>query len=341
MGAAASALPLACIVAAAAAAGLTRVWIAASRWLGFLDPPNPLIPQHRREVATMGGVALAGATLAGWAVLATTGGSRASVDGAAAMRLLPAGLGFLALGAVDDRWRLSAGPKLAAQIALAGLAVACGLVYPAVGHAAVDAGVTVVLLVTMVNAVNLTDVCDGLVAGLSALALAGAAALWPAVAGWAAPAAAGALGFLLYNAPPARVFLGDAGSHWFGFLLVAIPVLAAPHGSSATHAMHMLILPAVCLFELVLLIVARASRGVPVWRGSPDHFSLRLQAAGFSRWATVLMAWSAGALCVLAALALESSAPAGRIATLVLLGVAATLAFRLVLALPAPAPAPR
>ena len=333
---AASPLVLACVVAAVAAAGLARVWIAASRSLGFVDPPNPLIPQHRREVATMGGVPLAAATLVGWAVLATAGDA---VEPTSAIRLLPAGVGFLALGVIDDRLRLSAGPKLAAQIALAGLAVACGLVYPAVGHAAVDAAVTVVLLVTMVNAVNLTDVCDGLVAGLSALALAGAAALWPAIAGWAAPAAAGALGFLAYNAPPARVFLGDAGSHWFGFLFVAIPILAAPDVSSGTHAMHMILLPAVCLFELVLLIVARASRGLPVWRGSPDHFSLRLQAAGFSRWATVLMAWSAGALCVLAALALESSALVGRIVTLALLGVAAALAFRLVLALPAPAPA--
>jgi UDP-GlcNAc:undecaprenyl-phosphate GlcNAc-1-phosphate transferase len=61
------------------------------------------------------------------------------------------------------------------------------------------------------------------------------------------------------------------------------------------------LLCAVFLLELILLIVIRWRKGIPFWLGSPDHFSLRLQAAGLSRWTTLIVSWLASTLLVLTA----------------------------------------
>jgi UDP-GlcNAc:undecaprenyl-phosphate GlcNAc-1-phosphate transferase len=259
--------------------------------------------------------------------------------------------------AIDDRLRLSAATKFAAQVALAALAVACGLVYPFTALPVANAVISIVLITTIVNAVNLTDVCDGLVAGLSAVALTTSCLLWPGLAWWAAPAAGACVGFLVFNAPPARIFLGDAGSHWLGFLLAALPLAAALPASTGLastgpastgpastgldsspllHAAQIALLLGVFLFELTLLLVARTRHGIPVWRGSPDHFSLRLQAAGLSRWATVALAWSAGALLGLCALLLPAASPLARAAAAIALSCASGLCLAALLALPVP-----
>jgi UDP-GlcNAc:undecaprenyl-phosphate GlcNAc-1-phosphate transferase len=82
------------------------------------------------------------------------------------------------------------------------------------------------------------------------------------------------------------VFLGDAGSHLLGFWLGAL-TMAAVHGRPAgAGAAEVALWAGVPLFELVFLVVVRTRKGLRWWRGSPDHFSLRLQAAGLSRTAT-------------------------------------------------------
>jgi UDP-GlcNAc:undecaprenyl-phosphate GlcNAc-1-phosphate transferase len=153
-------------------------------------------------------------------------------------------------------------------------------------------------LVTLVNAVNLTDVCDGVVSGLAAVAFWWIGATVAAPSGVlliaSAAAAGGCVGFLFHNAPRARVFLGDAGSHWVGYTLSALLLLAPPEDSAVRRTGLGTLIAGVFLFELVLLIASRLRRGVPVWRGSNDHFTLRLQAAGLSIWQTVLSAWTAG-----------------------------------------------
>jgi UDP-GlcNAc:undecaprenyl-phosphate GlcNAc-1-phosphate transferase len=161
----------------------------------------------------------------------------------------------------------------------------------------VDAAMSVAWIVTLVNAVNLTDVCDGLVAGLAAVAFAAFGALGWVEWNFAAVAIGTLAGFLLFNGAPASIFLGDAGSHLLGFVMAVVGLGAfAQPGATPITAGPLLLTVGVFLFELMFLIRMRRSRGVPFWRGSPDHFTLRLQAAGLSRWATVVIAWSAAAV---------------------------------------------
>jgi UDP-GlcNAc:undecaprenyl-phosphate GlcNAc-1-phosphate transferase len=291
-------------IAALLAVGTTRIWIAIAERYGLVAAPNPIVVQHRRPTAHMGGIAVATAAYAAMFITSlfmeqVSEAPRDAVPHVAS--LVPAGLVFLVLGTVDDRLRLSVLTKLACQIAGALLAAGSGLVYPFTAHAGVDFALAVLAIVTLVNAVNLTDVCDGLVSGLSAISFLALAFVEPALATWSAAAAGACVGFLIFNAPPARVFLGDAGSHWLGFMLIGLPLAAVPDGPATRHAAATVLLCAVFLLELILLIVIRWRKGIPFWLGSPDHFSLRLQAAGLSRWTTLIVSWLASTLLVLTA----------------------------------------
>jgi UDP-GlcNAc:undecaprenyl-phosphate GlcNAc-1-phosphate transferase len=301
--------------AVALAGGLVGTFLAraVARRLGIMNAPNPLIPQHDRPVAYLGGVGVAVGVGAGFAVAAALG--RPVPLGYAVPALL-----YLALGLVDDLRILTPAVKFGLQSLVAALAVALGVRAPLTGIAMLDAGISWLWIATVVNAFNLTDVCDGLVASLSVVMFAALGLFDPAHAGIAWIVAASALGFLVWNRPPASIFLGDSGSHLLGFLAGAL-TLAAPRGEAPpvlTWLACSMIL-GVPLFEGLFLTLVRMRKGLPWWKGSPDHFSLRLQAAGLSRAQTdgvacaVAAVWAAcgllmprvGALAATALLATE------------------------------------
>src|SRR5262245_58046538 len=137
----------------------TWVWLRVAARLGLLDAPNPLVPQHRHPTANMGGLAVVVAAYLSVALQSAWTGLPAPPS-AIRMVFLP-GLAFLLLGMADDLLRLSARTKFAGQILIAVAAVASGLSYPFTGLPGVDAAIATLLILTAVNAVNLTDVCDG------------------------------------------------------------------------------------------------------------------------------------------------------------------------------------
>ncbi len=313
--------PLWAVVVAGAGAGAagTALVRAIARRTGFVNEPNPIVPQHDRPVAYLGGVGVA----LGLAAVLAWGAAAGEPVG-----LKGLGLGaalFCLLGVVDDARALRPAHKLAAQLVVSAIAVGGGLTAPVTGAPAVDAALSVLWIAGVVNAVNFTDVCDGLVAGLAAVGLFALAVLVPALQVPALATAGACLGFLLFNRPPATIFLGDAGSHLLGFLLAGGGIVlfrGAPTGSSALAAVLIVAVPA---FEFVFLFWVRVRKGLPWWRGSPDHFSLRLQAAGCSRGGTDAIAWGAAALLAGVAVSLESLPPGGRLAVLPLLVAGAGL----------------
>jgi UDP-GlcNAc:undecaprenyl-phosphate GlcNAc-1-phosphate transferase len=209
---------------------------------------------------------------------------------------------FLVLGTLDDLRPMRATTKILLQTLGAVTAVALGLRWRITGIEALDIAASAAWFVLLVNAFNVTDVCDGLVGGLSVIMLVFAGMITPAP--WVPLVASGAvLGFLVFNRPPASIFLGDGGSHLLGFLVAASLLAAGPSAGPAhwKHAVAAAIATGVVLLEVALLVCSRAQAGIPWWSGSPHHFSLRLQARGLSRLATDLVAWSAAiALCVVA-----------------------------------------
>jgi len=281
------------LIAGWQATGLARKVAIAT---GFVANPNPIVPQHTQAVAYMGGmgIALGGAI----ALLVAQVFGLLPASSSAAM-YLPS-LGFLLLGLVDDLRPLDQMQKLIGQIAIAAYAVTHGVCADFTGVFLIDAALSAFWIVTVVNAVNLTDVCDGLVGGLSTVSLFAIAVLVPSLAGLSIVLAGASIGFLIWNKPPAKIYLGDAGSHLLGFVLAAAGLLAIGQAPLTSAPVAALIV-GVCIFELCLLIVIRRAKGIPFWRGSPDHFSLRMQAAGFSRWSTDVCAWTLAALmCAMA-----------------------------------------
>jgi len=303
---------LAALLAMAAAWAATAAARTLARRFHVVAKPNPIVPQHQSPVAYLGGPGLAAGLVCALLVTGELPGAEICAGAG----------GMLLLGLFDDLRPLRPLAKLLGQGLIAAGAVALGLGAPITGHFVLDDALSCVLVVAWVNAVNLTDVCDGLVAGLAAIALLGLFALTGASDYLALLSAGACLGFLVFNKPAATIYLGDAGSHLLGFLLAAVSLRAIAAGHSWQADLGAILCSGVFVFELLFLVFVRRSRGLAWWRGSPDHFSLRMQSGPFSRWQTVLLAWLAGAALAGAALLLPRLGTAAALALLAALAVA-------------------
>jgi UDP-GlcNAc:undecaprenyl-phosphate GlcNAc-1-phosphate transferase len=237
---------------------------------------------HRRPVALLGGVAIMLGVLP---ALVWAGGLRGRL---AELTLVALAMG--AVGLVDDFRPLRPPVKLVAQIALAGLLVEREFVLRLTGVPVLDVALTLVWVVGITNAFNLLDNMDGLAAGMAVIAggfrlalflLEGDLAAATMTAGFVGAVA----GFLVRNAPPARIFMGDAGSLFLGFFLsgLCLVVDAAYYsrGITAVLAVPVLLL-LIPIFDTTFVTVTRVLRGQPVSQGGRDHTSHRLVTLGGS-----------------------------------------------------------
>jgi len=164
--------------------------------------------------------------------------------------------------------------------------------------------VTIFWLLTVINAFNFMDNMNGLCAGLGALG-AFYFALIAAAKGEYLVAITGLLmcgalaGFLPWNFPNARAFLGDAGSHLVGYLLAVMAILPhfytrqEPHRLAVFTPLLVLALP---LLDLAQVSLFRVLNHQPFWIGDTNHLSHRLTRAGLSRTQAVLVLWLAAAV---------------------------------------------
>ena len=204
------------------------------------------------------------------------------------------------LGWLDDRHELKALPKFIGQILIAiAVAAACKRITLFVHSEFFSYAVTVLWLLTVINAFNFMDNMNGLCAGLGAIgALLFAFIAAPngeylvALTGFLM---AGALaGFLPWNFPHARAFLGDAGSHLTGYLLAVMAIL--PHFYTKQHprpfaVLAPLLVLAIPLADLAQVSLFRTLNGKPFWLGDTNHLSHRLTKTGISRTKSVLLLW--------------------------------------------------
>ncbi|MCI5157391.1 MAG: undecaprenyl/decaprenyl-phosphate alpha-N-acetylglucosaminyl 1-phosphate transferase [Candidatus Electrothrix sp. AUS1_2] len=263
--------------------GFVATWVMrnVARRLNIVNHPNPIVPQHQVAVAYLGGVGIAlGA--AGTILIQQLVSAAPQLVFPQAASVLTGAVFFLILGVADDLRAFKPSTKFLLQCVVAIGTVLTGLTLPLTGVSIIDWAITAVWMLTLVNAVNFTDVCDGLVGGLSAIAFFSLAVLNPSsYTVWLALSGA-CLGFLVWNSPPASIFLGDAGTHFAGFLLAVGTIQLIQNHMLWPGRGSALLVASVPLFELIFITAVRIRKGLPWWRGSPDHFSLRLQAAGFS-----------------------------------------------------------
>jgi len=231
-----------------------------------------------------------------------------------ALELTVIGLGAIAitvLGWLDDRHELKALPKFIGQIIIAfAVASACKRITLFVPSEIFSYAVTVLWLLTVINAFNFMDNMNGLCAGVGAIS-AFLFALIAAASGQYLVALTGFLmcgalaGFLPWNFPNARAFLGDAGSHLVGYLLAVMAIL--PHFYTKQNPKPLAVLVpllvlAVPLLDLAQVSLFRTLNKKPFWIGDTNHLSHRLHRAGLSRTRAVLLLWLAAT--VIGALAL-------------------------------------
>jgi UDP-GlcNAc:undecaprenyl-phosphate GlcNAc-1-phosphate transferase len=216
------------------------------------------------------------------------------------------------VGALDDRFDLPPGVKFAGQVLAAVVVVHFGVAvkvitlpwigqlhFPNAGITNAGPVLTVLGLVLMMNVVNFSDGVDGLAAGVCMI-IAGAMAVIAFDLGRAEPGvlaaltAGAALGFLLFNFPPASSFMGDCGANLLGLLMGVIAVEAAVKTAAVVSVVLPLILLVVPFLDTTFVVLKRLKYKQPIYRPDSEHFHHRMARIGFSSRRTIayLYAWT-------------------------------------------------
>jgi UDP-GlcNAc:undecaprenyl-phosphate/decaprenyl-phosphate GlcNAc-1-phosphate transferase len=273
------------VVAFAIAVVLTPV----ARWAGLRtgmvdragDDP---LKVHPEPVSVLGGVAVIAAAL-----VAATLAERPSgwLLGAVALAL--------ATGLIDDIVRLPPTVRVLLQVASGAMLVAGGLDLEVLGAA--GAAATILLVLACGNAVNLLDGQDGLAGGLAAIGSLGLAAVaaWEGqevVAAMGLALGGGLLGFLVWNRPPARIFLGNGGAYAVGTFLAVLAAAVASSGWTELLAAGTCL--GVLVFELTFTVVRRVGGRATVFEGDRLHSYDLLTALLQSRTQATVALWAVG-----------------------------------------------
>jgi UDP-GlcNAc:undecaprenyl-phosphate GlcNAc-1-phosphate transferase len=285
-------LILAFIVAASVAVALGAVVRRVAPRIGAVVPPRA-DRWHREPTPTMGGVAIAGATAVGFAAAAIPAGLPPSP--AAWLPVLIGALAMFVTGIWDDRLQLSPLAKLVAS-----LAIGAFLVFALAGgepEGSLPSGYTLVGTIWFAgvcHAFNLLDNMDGLLGGVALIAAAFLAYLLGDSLGGplvlALVSLCGALlGFLYWNRPRARLFMGDCGSLFIGALIAGASLVPVFHTRVAfvSPAVFVVLILVVPLFDTAFVLVLRRLTGRQASKGGTDHVSHRLVSLGFSERSAV------------------------------------------------------
>jgi UDP-GlcNAc:undecaprenyl-phosphate GlcNAc-1-phosphate transferase len=251
---------------------------------------------HTRPTALMGGVAI-------FAAFSVALAAAPLLDPAASLHkyfplLLCATLAFM-LGLIDDIYHLSPQTKLVGQLIVATVLVYFGFKIDWFTSSTLNSFVSIFWLVAVTNAFNLLDNMDGLAAGIALIACLFLALINAVGSGHGlmngqilvlAAFMGALLGFLLYNFHPARIFMGDSGSLFIGFLLASIT--KGHRVFRSTDVLPIIMVPFLLLFIPILdtgfVSVMRTFFARSVARGGKDHSSHRLVAIGLSERTAVL-----------------------------------------------------
>jgi UDP-GlcNAc:undecaprenyl-phosphate GlcNAc-1-phosphate transferase len=316
-----------CAALALLSAAVVRVMIGA----GVLDQPDPR-KVHSRPVPKGGGVGVVAAFLVGTVVLyAVADFSR--IANAYFLGVILAATAIAVVAFFDDLKDWPFTIKLGAQLAAAGVAVGSGLVVTAVnvpllgpvGLGWIGVPATLFWILFATNAMNFIDGLNGLAAGVSVIACAVLAGIAASVGGWfvyfaSLLLAAGLLGFLPFNFPRARIFMGDVGSQFCGFVLAVLGVVAGRFESVELSALLVPMLLFGVLFDVAFTLARRFLAGDRVTQAHRSHLYQVAHRSGMPAIRVTLVHWGFalwGGLCC--ALFLAAAGPLKPVAVLLVL----------------------
>ena len=296
--------------------------------VGMVDLPGPR-KVHVQPIPLLGGLAMYGGVMLA-ILFAFDGAARAQSVGIVTGATLVAAVGFLDdRGWLHDQIKLFVGMPVAAGILLASGVHAHVFEMFVPGHWGylLDAALTMFWMVGITASFSIFDHMDGLCAGVAAVASFFFALLaflhgQIVVTTLAAAVLGAATGFLRWNFKPAKIFMGDGGAMFLGFLMATLGLkLRLEQANHLSAWLAPLLILAVPIFDTGLVIVSRSRRGLlPFAAPGKDHAAHRLANAGLGQRGAVLALYFVGAVGGCAAILVSYFSARGALAT----GVVAT-----------------
>ena len=281
----------------------------------ILDAPTEAHKTHKEAIPYLGGVAIIfGTCLTTYLAIVVSGQGRALSLVSAV--LIPAVL-MGVIGLIDDVKKLSPWPRFIAQnlfgLVIAFILIATSTLGSPTGNTQIDLLITIFWIVGITNSINFFDNVDGGASGT--VAISSLCLFFLALQGGQYSIAALSLvltgattGFLLWNKPPARIYMGDAGALFLGILIATLTLRFDPNpiNLSASFALPILIL-AVPILDTSVAVISRLRRRISPFQGGQDHLSHRLMRAGLSKKQAVLSLWILSAFYCFIAIALSNA----------------------------------
>ena len=297
--------------------------------IGAMDVPKDARRMHNKPIPRMGGMAI----FLGFLVSALV--FTPQMDRGLVAILLGAAL-IVVLGVVDDRCALPAKAKLLVQLLAAAVIVFYGdlridrLTNPFGSslYSYWDLGlwaypITIIWILAITNAVNFIDGLDGLACGVSGISSINLMIIALLVSNgqdavWMAALTGACIGFLPHNFNPAKIFMGDTGSNFLGFMLAAVSI----HGLFKAYTVISFLVPILLLglpiFDICFAVIRRLAHGQSPMQADRGHFHHRLIDMGFSQRQSVSIAYVLTGILGLSAVLLTVS---GAVKTMIMLSV--------------------
>ncbi len=303
-------------LAAALALALTPACQRIAAMTGFLDVPKGQQHKlHAKATPLLGGLAifLAWALTVGVGYLASSGMHPQGIDRAVTESLggmhsvgreflviFLCAFAALALGLWDDKFALRASTKLVVQTIIAATVVTWGGVRISafIDNSVITWAMSVFWILVIFSSINFFDNMDGLAVGTATIAfcfftMAAAANQQFFVATLGASCAGACLGFWFFNHSPASIFMGDAGSHFVGFMLAVISARVTYYNPAISTTHLTILIPlfilAVPLFDTLAVVCIRLYNRKPIYIGDHNHISHRFLHMGMTRKSAVLL----------------------------------------------------
>lgn len=270
--------------------------------IGAIDVPKDNRRVHTEPIPRLGGMGIAIAFMVSTLIFCGVHRELISILFAATI--------VLVTGVFDDTRDLSAKLKLIIQIICAGIVVYSGVqidyvANPFTGHLIWlgywGVPISIVWIVGVTNCINLIDGLDGLAAGISSIAALTLATV-SLIHGYYNYAtiffclAGASIGFLPHNFNPAKIFMGDTGSLFLGFILSVMAIEGTVKSTTLIAVIVPVLALAVPIFDTAFAIIRRKLAGKPIMQADKGHLHHRLLAKGLSQRQTVLVLYAASAI---------------------------------------------
>ncbi|NLU50205.1 MAG: undecaprenyl/decaprenyl-phosphate alpha-N-acetylglucosaminyl 1-phosphate transferase [Syntrophomonadaceae bacterium] len=261
--------------------------------LGAIDEPDSR-KVHRKPMPRLGGLAIFAGFMAAVLVLVKVQGPYEGI--------IIGGIIIFLVGVLDDIFGLSPWSKLLGQVVAAAAAIHAGvnvhfmtnpfdgMIY--LGKMSIP--LTMLWIIGITNAVNLIDGLDGLAAGVSGIAALTLAIVALREDQWLAAGVAfilvgAVVGFLPHNFHPARIFMGDAGALFLGFVLSCLAVVGLAKSAAIISLFVPIVVLGIPIFDTLFAIVRRLNKKAPIFKPDREHLHHRLMALGYNHRQSVLI----------------------------------------------------